>query len=109
MDGLDDATAPEQLPVRAIHRFVGHGNRDWRSDFEEYDLTLGIRGELAENLGYDIHVQYYRHDEVETGDTFVSESLVTAAIESGRYDIVDPLSTAPGQLARLPQLGTSLG
>ena len=37
----------------AAHRFVGHGNRDWQSDTEEYDISASIEGRIAEGLGYD--------------------------------------------------------
>ncbi|MCE2494388.1 MAG: hypothetical protein J4F40_17620, partial [Alphaproteobacteria bacterium] len=30
------------------HRFIGHGNRDWRTSTEEYDLSASVEGRLAE-------------------------------------------------------------
>ena len=92
-DHDDDSHGADEGLVRVSHRFVGHGNRDWLTDIEELDLKLGVQGQLYDGLGYDVHVQHYRREAVETGNTFVSESLVRAAIESGRYDIVNPLST----------------
>ena len=89
----DDSQDADEGLVRVFHRFVGHGNRDWLTDIEEQDFKLGVQGQLYDGLGYDVHVQYYRREAVETGNTFVSESLVRDAIESGRYDIVNPLST----------------
>ena len=90
------------------HRFVGHGNRDWRTDLEEYDLTLGVRGRLGDGLGYDTHVRYYRHEAVERGDTFVSQSAVRAAIASGDYDIENPLSTTTRHLEAIRKTGLRL-
>ena len=63
-----------------------------RTDLEEYDLTLGVEGRFGDGLDYDVHARYYRHDAVVKGDTFVSESLARAAIESGAYDVANPLS-----------------
>ncbi len=73
--------------IRVAHRFIGHGNRDWRTDLEEYELTLGVRGRFAVGIGYDAHFRYYRHDTAEDGGTFVSESAVQRAIDEGRYDL----------------------
>ena len=66
------------------HRFVSHGNRDWLTDLEEYDFTLGIQRRLASGIGYDAHLRYYRHDALEVGDTFVSESAIQTAIDEGQ-------------------------
>ena len=78
--------------VRVSHRFIGHGNREWRTTLEEYDLTLGLEGRFAGGIGYDAHLRFYRHDSVVDGTTFVSESAIRQAIGDGRYDLVNPLS-----------------
>ena len=86
---------PTDGRVTLLHRFVGHGNREWTTDLEEYELTLGARGEPDDGLGYDVHVEYYKHEEVERGINLQSVSLVSAAIASGAYDLANPLSQAP--------------
>ncbi len=91
-EGLDSNNFPADGEVTVRHRFVGHGNREWRDDVEEYELTLGVEGELDDGLGYDMHVEHYHHKTVETGINLVSESLARAEIESGNYDIANPLS-----------------
>ena len=30
------------------HRFVRHGNRDWLTDTEEYDVSVGLEGRITE-------------------------------------------------------------
>ena len=40
-------------------------------------------------------VQYYRHETVENGKNLVSEMLAQDEIQSGNYDIANPLSTDP--------------
>ena len=107
-DHDDESRGAEEGLVSVSHRFVGHGNRDWLTDIEEQDLKLGVQGQLYDGLGYDVHVQHYRRKFVETGNTFVSESLVRAAIESGRYDIVNPLSTDPGHQAAIRETAVRL-
>ena len=97
---------PEWL--RVAHRFVGHGNRDWRTDLEEYDLTLGMQGRFASGIGYDAHLRSYRHDAVETGETFVSASAIQTMIVEGRYDVENPLSKDPEHLAAIRESGLRL-
>ena len=94
----DDPDDPNDGNVRVLHRFVGHGNREWRTDLEEYEFTFGVRGTLDGGLGYDTHVEYYRHKTVEEGVNLVSERLARTAIEGGDYDIANPLS--PSDAAR---------
>ena len=95
----DIDSLPETL--RVSHRFVGHGNRDWGWDIDEHDLALGLRGRLAGGIGYDAHLRSYRHAGVNSGDTFVSETAIQSAIEEGRYDLANPLSTDPEHLAAI--------
>ena len=73
------------------HRFVAHGNRDWQTDVEEYDLAVGVRGRFASGVGHDTVLRLYRYDSLEKGGTFVSERLIEAAIGDGRYDAANPL------------------
>ena len=97
---------PERLLV--AHRFIGHGYRDWRTDLREHDLALGVRGRLPAGIGYDGHVRRYSSDSDERGDTFVSESLIQAAIGDGRYDLENPLSTDSDHLAAVRESGLHL-
>ena len=106
LPGLTTANFPDDLTVH--HRFVGHGNRDWRTDYAEYDVTLGARGRFGNGLGYDANVAYYRRKTLEKGATFVSESLVRAAIEAGEYDIENPLSTDPDHLTAIRETSLRL-
>ena len=80
------------------HRFIGHGNRDWRTSTEEYDLSAGIEGRLAEGLGYDARIDTWRLDGSVTGDTFVDAETIGREIEAGRYDLANPLSVEPEHL-----------
>ena len=74
------------------HRFVGHGNRDWLTEFEEYDISLGVEGRLAEEFGYDARIEAYRFDSFLTGNTLVHARTVRQAVEDGEYNLVDPFS-----------------
>ena len=89
---------PEDGSVSVAHRFVGHGNRDWRWNWDDINLTFGFRGKLTNGVGYDTHIRYYRSHGVENAETFVSQELAEEAVLSGDYDIVNPLSTEPAHL-----------
>ena len=92
-DALTAANFPTDDQVRVAHRFVGHGNRDWRTEYEEEELALSLQRPLADRLGLEAHLQHYRHEAITLGDTFVSLPGIRAAIADGSYDIVNPLST----------------
>ncbi len=72
---------PDTATLLLAHRFLGHGNREWRTDQEEYDFTLGLHGQFANSIGYDARLRYYKDDTDITGDTFVSESLFQKAVD----------------------------
>ncbi|MYE58219.1 MAG: TonB-dependent receptor plug domain-containing protein, partial [Alphaproteobacteria bacterium] len=74
------------------HRFVAHGNRDWVTDSEEYDLSLGVTGRLAEGLGYDARLDAWRWDSAVTGNTLVHGKTIQDAVQAGHYDLADPFS-----------------
>ena len=80
------------------HRFVGHGNRDWLTESEEYDVSLGVTGRLAEDLGYDARLDAWRWDSVTVGNTLVHRRTIQTAIQEGRYDLADPFSRDPAHL-----------
>lgn len=92
IEGLDESNFPEHITV--AHRFLGHGNRQWDSDLKEYDIALGLRGDIKDNIRYDGYVHYNRYDYTLAGRTFIHGPIIEAALESGDYDIQNPLSEA---------------
>ena len=80
------------------HRFIGHGNRDWRTSSEEYDASASIRGRFTEGLGYDARISAWRLDSSLSGDTFVDAATIRDEILAGRYNLIDPLSKEPDHL-----------
>ena len=77
------------------HRFVRHGNRRWRTEFDEFDVSASLQGRLAEDLGYDARVSAYRLDGFVDGRTFVHARRAEEEIRSGHYDLADPFSNDP--------------
>ena len=95
-DSAFEATGEDIFSVG--HRFIGHGNRDWWTTTEEYDLSARVEGLLAEGLGYDARISAWRFDRSLSGDTFVDAGIIREEIKAGRYDLADPLSTEPDHL-----------
>lgn len=98
VDGINDAAGSmiaDNDDLFAIgHRFVGHGNRDWLTGFNEHDVVAGIEGQLAEDLEYEASIDAYRIDGSLVGNTFVHAGRIREEIASGRYDVANPLSPA---------------
>ncbi len=93
------ATIADANDIFAVgHRFVGHGNRDWRSDYDEFDVAVGIEGRFSEDLGYDARVDAYRLDGSRTGTTFVHADRIRREVQDGNYDLENPFSDAPEHL-----------
>ena len=80
------------------HRFVGHGNRDWKSDFDEYDVVVSVDGRVTDDLGYDVRVGAYEWNNSVKGTTFVHAATIQSEILLGNYDLEDPFSTDPAHL-----------
>ena len=91
-----EATGDDDFAIG--HRFIGHGNRDWWTSFEEYDVSASVTGRLSEGLGYDARVSAFRFDGSVSGDTFVDTKVIGQEIAAGRYDLTDPLSMEPDHL-----------
>ncbi len=77
------------------HRFVGHGNRDWLTDIEEYDVSASIEGRITEDLGYDARISFFRGDGLVDGNTFVHQGTLLDEVLAGNYDLVNPFSDDP--------------
>ena len=91
-----DADADDWFVV--AHRFVRHGNRDWRWDTDEYDFSASVEGRIAEDLGYDARISAFHRDGFLSGEWFVHTGRITSEIRTGSYDLADPFSDAPEHL-----------
>ena len=103
LDAINDKAEPKFVAddndlFVVAHRFVSHGNRDWLTDTEEFDVSVGVTGRIEEDLGYDARVSAYRLDGFVDGNTFVHLDSISSEIEEGNYDLEDPFSTAPEHL-----------
>lgn len=114
LNAINDALAQTDDPYTAdgddiflvSHRFVGHGNRNWRTKSDIYDITAGVEGRLTSWLGYDAKLNLFRRDTAARGNTFVHGGKAAAEILGGDYDLRNPFSQAPEH--RQAILNTSL-
>ncbi len=83
------------------HRFIGHGNRDWKTSIEEYDASASVEGLISDDLGYEGRFEAGRYDNSVRGNTFVDAETIRQEIAAGRYDLTDPLSEDPDHLAAI--------
>ena len=87
-----DLPAGYRTPFYVSHRFIGHGNRDWITNYDEFDVSATVNGQLNDNLGYEAQVSAFRLDGLVDGNTFVATDKITEEINSGQYRLDDPLS-----------------
>ncbi|MYI70052.1 MAG: TonB-dependent receptor, partial [Boseongicola sp. SB0673_bin_14] len=90
------------------HRFVGHGNRDWRWSYDEYDIVAGVDGRLTEDLGYEASISTYHLDGSVVGNTFVHADRIRDEIANGSYDVANPSEPADTDAHRRAIERTSL-
>ena len=92
-----------------LHRFAGNGDRSAEVDTQEHDLTLGLKGEVAAGVGYDVHVRtYYNRNETDAG-TYIRESTFLEEIgPGGRYDLENPLSGDADHLEAVRRIAVRL-
>ena len=82
-------------PFLAFHRFVSHGNRDDNAKRDEFDMAVGIEGELADGrVTFDAFARHYYYSATEEGNTYIIQSILEGLVASGGYDVLNPLSPA---------------
>ena len=91
---LDPPPGNIMPPFYVSHRFIGHGNRDWITNYDEFDVSATVEGRLNDNLGYEAQISAFRLDGLVDGNTFVATDVITKAINEGDYNLTDPLLPA---------------
>ncbi len=86
------STTPDK-DVYLAHRFAAAGNRDTSTDGNLTDMALGIKG-TAWGFDVDAGVRRTSSKIVETGRGYIVKGLATEAINSGRYNIVNPFANS---------------
>ena len=104
MSAGSDFLADEDDRFPVGHRLVGHGNRFWASEGEEFDVSWASRAAWRRVSGYDARFSAYRWDSFLSGANLVHAGRITEKIEAGEYDLENPLS---GEQAHLDAIAYS--
>ncbi len=95
IEELTESNFPADNGITVDHRFIRHGNRETRKTSDDNLLTLGLHGEFANGIEYDMRGHYQRTRSLQKDGNYLGRSAIVEAIESGAYDIVNPRSTDP--------------
>ena len=94
-NGLAPVADANGAPFLAFHRFVAHGPRDDNTTRDEFDMVVGIEGELADgSITFDAFARHYYYSATEEGNTYIVQSILEDLVATGAYDVLDPLSPA---------------
>ena len=94
-NGLTPVAGANGQPFLAFHRFVAHGPRDDNSKRDEFDIVVGLEGELADGrVTFDAFARHYYYSATATGNTYIIQSILEDLVATGAYDVLDPLSPA---------------
>ncbi len=100
--GEDAPVNPAGEDFILYHRFVAHGSRDNAINATELDFVVGLQGNLAEDIGFDIDydfsVRKYSYNAAEVGNNYVLQSNIEGLVADGSYDYTNPLSQDPKHL-----------
>ncbi|MDE0693063.1 MAG: TonB-dependent receptor [Gammaproteobacteria bacterium] len=98
------------LDFSVFHRFVAHGPRDDDTVRYEFDTAVGGRGsfEFANPINYEAYARFYRYEGAEEGETYILQSQVELEVEAGNYDLTNPFSRDPVNLAAVGRMGATL-
>ena len=94
-NGLTPVAGANGQPFSAFHRFVAHGPRDDNTTRDEFDMVVGIEGELADGrITFDAFARHYYYSATEEGNTYILQNILEDLAATGAYDVLDPLSPA---------------
>ena len=94
-NGLTPVAGANGQPFFAFHRFVAHGPRDDNTTRDEFDMVVGMEGDLADGrITFDAFARHYYYSATEEGNTYIVTSILEDLAATGAYDVLDPLSPA---------------
>ena len=94
-NGLTPVAGANGQPFLAFHRFVAHGPRDDNTTRDEFDIVVGLEGELADGrVTFDAFARHYYYSATEEGNTYILQNILEDLAATGAYDVLDPLSPA---------------
>jgi iron complex outermembrane receptor protein len=85
---LADGLITEDAEIFGYYRWDNLGNRDDFVDDFQWDIALGIKGDLNESIDYDVYVQSGRYESDDLGQYFLWYPGLDYVLENG----IDPFS-----------------
>ena len=99
-DPAFEATSDDIFSVG--HRFIGHGNRDWRTSTEEYDASARYSGADSRKTSGTMPASAPGGSTVRCrAIPLWDAAIIRDEILAGRYDLTDPLSKEPDHLGAI--------
>ena len=89
-------SAIEGYQLTGYYRWTNVGNRDNFVTDTQYDLTTGLRGDITDDVSYEVYTQYSRYDSKEFGRYYLSNLGRDKVLEDG----IDPFSAAGAGIMR---------
>ncbi len=97
-----DVTLPQNLAnslnidraVSLFHRFVANGNREDSEDFQEFEFSIALNSQVANNLNWNVEFNFNSYSESEIGNNYILKDAAQDAIADTSYDVVNPFDTS---------------
>ena len=93
---IGDGTISEDYELYGYYRWTNIGPRDNTVTDTQYDVSGGFRGDLTDNLSYEVYAQYNRYDSKELGTYYLSYLGLEEVLNQG----IDPFSPEGAGLMR---------
>ena len=93
---IADGTISENYTLYGFYRWTNVGPRTSTFIDTQYDVSGGFRGDITDDLSYEVYAQYNRYDSKETGTYYLSYPGLDMVLEQG----LDPFSEEGAGLMR---------
>ncbi|MCO1333628.1 TonB-dependent receptor [Microbulbifer sp. OS29] len=93
---IADGTITEDYALTGYYRWNNIGPRDNVVTDYQYDFTLGLRGDLSDNVSYETYLQTGRYESKEFGSYYLSYPGLDSVLADG----MDPTSDAAAEVMK---------
>ena len=87
--------------VSLFHRFVANGNREDSEDFREFEFSIALQSQIANNLNWNTDLNFNSYSESEIGNNYILKDAAQDAIADTTYDVVNPFETPESVLKNI--------
>jgi iron complex outermembrane receptor protein len=93
---ITDGEITTDYELSGYYRWTNIGNRDNFVTDIQYDLTAGFKGDITDDVSYEVYAQYDRYDSKEQGRYYLSYLGLDKVLEDG----IDPFSAEGAGIMR---------